>query len=603
LTEFNDLELAKPILKSIDYLGYKTPSPIQAKMIPLLLEGQDVVGIAQTGTGKTAAFMLPLLTKLHELQRRPQKGKCDVLVLTPTRELANQILENARLYGKDIKFSACLIVGGARYEGQLRSLAKGVNLIVATPGRLMDHMETGAVDLSEVSYVVLDEADQMLDMGFIPAVRTIMKDVPEARQTVMTSATMPQQVEKLAREMMINPARIAVSKQSEPAKNIKQHILFVDKPQKPKALLATLSQSEWDKVIIFTRTKRGADKTQVQLIKAGYMAQSLHGDKSFGQTRHILEEFKSGEVSILVATDLAGRGLDIDDISLVINYDIPNVAESYVHRIGRTGRAGRSGMAISLVDRSEKSYLKEIEKLMEMNLRDASGKAPIDLSIEPAALPQGQLTDKPYRADKPSARSKPADREERPARSARSDKPRRNRDGDKFNKGDKRDKREGRFKKRAGGRDKPRFEDREQTTDSFEARPPRKKPSGFAGKPRSFEKSDKDGKGGTSSGAFKAKSYEKRERPARDEGDRFNDKPRTKPTRANKPSGANKKRGNAQAAPDKKRYSDDKNAGTARLKRKSGAQKQSRSQQRDGRKANQASSASKKRAKSSRKSA
>ena len=374
-------------------------------MIPLLLEGQDVVGIAQTGTGKTAAFMLPLLTKLHELQRRPQKGKCDVLVLTPTRELANQILENARLYGKDIKFSACLIVGGARYEGQLRSLAKGVNLIVATPGRLMDHMETGAVDLSEVSYVVLDEADQMLDMGFIPAVRTIMKDVPEARQTVMTSATMPQQVEKLAREMMINPARVAVSKQSEPAKNIKQHILFVDKPQKPKALLATLSQSDWDKVIIFTRTKRGADKTQVQLIKAGYMAQSLHGDKSFGQRRHVLEEFKSGEVPILVATDLAGRGLDIDDISLVVNYDIPNIAESYVHRIGRTGRAGRKGIAISLVDRSEKSYLKEIEKLMGMNLRDAAGKGPIDLSIEPAALPQGQLADKPYRADKPSARA------------------------------------------------------------------------------------------------------------------------------------------------------------------------------------------------------
>ena len=588
-------------------------------MIPLLLEGQDVVGIAQTGTGKTAAFMLPLLTKLHELQRRPQKGKCDVLVLTPTRELANQILENARLYGKDIKFSACLIVGGARYEGQLRSLAKGVNLIVATPGRLMDHMETGAVDLSEVSYVVLDEADQMLDMGFIPAVRTIMKDVPEARQTVMTSATMPQQVEKLAREMMINPTRVAVSKQSEPAKNIKQHILFVDKPQKPKALLATLSQSEWDKVIIFTRTKRGADKTQVQLIKAGYMAQSLHGDKSFGQRRHILEEFKSGEVPILVATDLAGRGLDIDDISLVINYDMPNVAESYVHRIGRTGRAGRKGVSISLVDRSEKSYLKEIEKLMGMNLREGAGKGPIDLSIEPPALPQGELSDKPYRADKPSARSKPADREERPARSARPDKPRRQRDGDKFAKGDRRDKKEGRFKKRNTGRDKPKFDDFDQNNEGFEARPQRKKSSSYEGKPRSRDRSDDFKKKGRPQKSFKDESFDKPKRSYKDRDDRpsdrpkrsykdgndkFNDRPRKGDAKSEKPEGAPKKRSSQNGAPNKKRYSDsDRNAGAGRLKRKSGAQKQSRSQQRAGRKASHASSASKNRAKSLRRSA
>ena len=587
-------------------------------MIPLLLEGQDVVGIAQTGTGKTAAFMLPLLSKLHELQRRPQKGKCDVLVLTPTRELANQILENARLYGKDVKFSACLIVGGARYEGQLRSLAKGVNLIVATPGRLMDHMETGAVDLSEVSYVVLDEADQMLDMGFIPAVRTIMKDVPEARQTVMTSATMPQQVEKLAREMMINPARVAVSKQSEPAKNIKQHIMFVDKPQKPKALLATLSQSDWDKVIIFTRTKRGADKTQVQLIKAGYMAQSLHGDKSFGQRRHILEEFKSGEVPILVATDLAGRGLDIDDISLVINYDMPNVAESYVHRIGRTGRAGRKGVSISLVDRSEKSYLKEIEKLMGMNLRDGAGKGPIDLSVEPPTLPQSELSDKPYRAGKPSARSKPVDREERPARSARPDKPRRQRDGDKFAKGDRRDRKEGRFKKRNTGRDKPQFDDFDHNNEGFEAKPQRKKSSGYEGKPRSRDKGEgfekrgrpqksyRDGASDKPKRSFKdkdGKSFDKPKRSYKDRDDKFDDKPRKRADRSGKPEGASKKKPSKNGAPNKKRSSEsDRNAGTGRLKRKSGAQKQSRSQQREGRKANQASSAAKNRAKSSRRS-
>ena len=575
-------------------------------MIPLLLEGQDVVGIAQTGTGKTAAFMLPLLTKLHELQRRPQKGKCDVLVLTPTRELANQILENARLYGKDVKFSACLIVGGARYEGQLRSLAKGVNLIVATPGRLMDHMETGAVDLSEVSYVVLDEADQMLDMGFIPAVRTIMKDVPEARQTVMTSATMPQQVEKLAREMMINATRVAVSKQSEPAKNIKQHILFVDKPQKPKALLATLSQSEWDKVIIFTRTKRGADKTQVQLIKAGYMAQSLHGDKSFGQRRHILEEFKSGEVPILVATDLAGRGLDIDDISLVVNNDMPNVAESYVHRIGRTGRAGRKGVSISLVDRSEKSYLKEIEKLMGMNLRDGAGKGPIDLSIEPPVLPQGELSDKPYRAGKPSARSKPADREERPARSGRPDKPRRQRDGDKFAKGDRRDRKEGRFKKRNTGRDKPQFDDFDQNNDGFEAKPQRQRPSGYEGKPKRSYKDRDDKSFDKSKRSYKdrgEKSFDKPKRSYKDRDDKFEDRPRKRAAKSDRPEGAPKKRSSSDGAPHKKRYGEnDRNAGAGRLKRKSGAQKQSRSQQREGRNSGHASRASKNRAKSSRRS-
>ena len=375
MINFEDLGLAKPVARAVATLGYKTPSPIQEKMIPTLLEGNDAIGIAQTGTGKTAAFMLPLLTFLAGINSRPQKGKCDVLVLTPTRELASQIIDNARSYGRNMKFASALIVGGARYEGQLRALAKGVNLIVATPGRLIDHIETGAADLSNVSYVVLDEADQMLDMGFVPAVREIMKHVPDERQTVLTSATMPKPIEKLANELLKSPKRIAVSRESEPAKNVKQDILFVDKPQKPKELLAILDRYEWSKVIIFTRTKRGADKVQVQLIKQGVIAQSLHGDKSFGQRRHIMDEFKSGEVPVLVATDLAGRGLDIDDISLVINYDMPNIPESYVHRIGRTGRAGRSGIAISLVDRSEKAYLKEIEALMGMSLAGSAGSA------------------------------------------------------------------------------------------------------------------------------------------------------------------------------------------------------------------------------------
>ena len=375
MTNFDQLGLAKPVQKAIQQLGYEKPSPIQAEMIPVLLDGNDAIGIAQTGTGKTAAFMLPLLTFLSRIKGRPQKGKCDVLILTPTRELASQILDNARKYGEHMKFASALIVGGARYEGQLRALAKGVNLIVATPGRLIDHIETGAADLSHVSYVVLDEADQMLDMGFVPAIRQIMATVPDERQTILTSATMPKPIEKLANELLRSPKRIAVSRESEPAKNVTQEIIFVDKPQKPAQLLSVLEDKQWSKVIIFTRTKRGADKVQVQLIKSGIIAQSLHGDKSFGQRRHIMDEFKSGEVPVLVATDLAGRGLDISDVSLVVNYDIPNIAESYVHRIGRTGRAGKKGVAVSLVDRSEKAYLRDIEALMGVSLRGEKGLA------------------------------------------------------------------------------------------------------------------------------------------------------------------------------------------------------------------------------------
>ena len=375
MTKFHELGLAKPIQRAVQQLGYETPSPIQAKMIPVLLEGHDAIGIAQTGTGKTAAFLLPLLNVLSGIKSRPKKGKCDVLILTPTRELASQILENARNYGQNMKFASALIVGGARYEGQLRALAKGVNLIVATPGRLIDHIETGAADLSDVRFVVLDEADQMLDMGFVPAIREIMSHVPDERQTILTSATMPKPIEKLTKELLRNPQKIAVSRESQPARNVVQEILFVDKPQKPAQLREILETEDWSKVIIFTRTKRGADKVQVQLIKSGIIAQSLHGDKSFGQRRHIMEEFKSGEVTVLVATDLAGRGLDIDDVSLVINYDMPNIAESYVHRIGRTGRAGRSGKAISLVDRSEKAYLRDIETLMGLSLGGTQGQA------------------------------------------------------------------------------------------------------------------------------------------------------------------------------------------------------------------------------------
>ena len=525
------LGLAKPVNKAITTLGYEAPSPIQAEMIPILLEGNDAIGIAQTGTGKTAAFMLPLLTFLSRMNQRPQKGKCDVLILTPTRELASQILDNARIYGQYMKFASALIVGGARYEGQLRALAKGVNLIVATPGRLIDHIETGAVDLSNVSYVVLDEADQMLDMGFVPAIRQIMATVPDERQTILTSATMPKPIEKLASELLRSPKRIAVSRESEPAKNVKQEIIFVDKPQKPAQLLSVLDEQDWSKVIIFTRTKRGADKVQVQLIKSGIIAQSLHGDKSFGQRRHIMEEFKSGEVPVLVATDLAGRGLDISDVSLVVNYDMPNIAESYVHRIGRTGRAGRKGIAVSLVDRSEKAYLRDIEKLMGISLGGEKGNA--KASPKPAG-DKSKGNFKP-RGDFKGKRSAEGDRD-RDGTSQWKGKPerRKNAEGGKYKKHDK-------FAK--GGDERKSRADRSQEGARGPSRKPSRRPKGneefgkydhhsASDKPRRNDRKDRHDRNDRNEG----RPFEKRGKPAgKPSGKPFgksSGKPTGKPKRA-----------------------------------------------------------------------
>ncbi len=492
MTNFDDLGLAKPVQKAITTLGYEKPSPIQAEMIPVLLEGNDAIGIAQTGTGKTAAFMLPLLTFLSRMNGRPQKGKCDVLIMTPTRELASQILDNARIYGQHMKFASALIVGGARYEGQLRALAKGVNLIVATPGRLIDHIETGAADLSNVSYVVLDEADQMLDMGFVPAIREIMSTVPDERQTILTSATMPKPIEKLANELLRSPKRIAVSRESEPAKNVKQEIIFVDKPQKPAQLLSVLEDQDWSKVIIFTRTKRGADKVQVQLIKSGIIAQSLHGDKSFGQRRHIMDEFKSGEVPVLVATDLAGRGLDISDVSLVVNYDMPNIAESYVHRIGRTGRAGRKGIAVSLVDRSEKSYLRDIEKLMGVSLGGERGTA--KASGKPAGKPSGKSFDKSADGEGGKRRFGEKSRDGGSQWKGKPDRKKKSETGGKFKKADKFAKSGDKPRGDKSRSDKPRNDKSRNDWSNDGARGPARKPARKPKEQREFGSRDFDDK-------------------------------------------------------------------------------------------------------------
>lgn len=368
MTEFTDLNLAAPILKAVQAEGYTEPTPIQAKVIPEMMNGHDVVGIAQTGTGKTAAFVLPILDAIANQNKRPQPKHCYALILAPTRELAQQITDSIRTYGKNMRHSVTLVVGGAKAFPQIRALSRGVDIVVATPGRLLDHMNTGAIKLADTSLVVLDEADQMLDMGFIPAIRDILKTVRNERQMVLLSATMPKPIRKLAADFLRAPREVSVAETSKPIERIDQKVHLVDKPAKGSKLVELLGAPDVSRTIVFTRTKHGADKVQVQLQKAGFSAEAIHGNKSQGQRVRALAAFKTGKSAVLVATDIAARGIDIDGVSHVVNFDLPNVAESYVHRIGRTARAGASGIAHSLVDITERGLLRDIERLIGYNL-------------------------------------------------------------------------------------------------------------------------------------------------------------------------------------------------------------------------------------------
>lgn len=364
LTKFTDLGLSEAILRAVSDAGYENPTPIQKAAIPALMDGRDIVGIAQTGTGKTAAFVLPLLHKILNSHSRPLPNTCDMLVLAPTRELAAQIHENIRLYGKYMSVSSTIIVGGVKPGKQVKALSRGVNMLVATPGRLEDLQSTGAISLIDTKVVVLDEADQMLDMGFIPAIRRIMKTLPRKRQTVLFSATMPKQIRSLAQDFLRSPAEISVAPASKPIDRIEQKILHVAKPEKRQVLVDILKKETIDRAIVFTRTKHGANKVAQHLAKHGLSADAIHGNKSQGQRQRTLAGFKSGEINMLVATDIAARGIDIDGVSHVINFDLPHVPEVYVHRIGRTARAGASGIAISLCDVEERGLLRDIEKLI-----------------------------------------------------------------------------------------------------------------------------------------------------------------------------------------------------------------------------------------------
>ena len=360
--KFEDLKLEKPILKALAEEGYKKPSPIQVQAIPPALEGRDILGCAQTGTGKTAAFALPVLNRLIGQKARGRR-EIKALILTPTRELALQIHESIEAYGRHTGIRSCVIFGGVSSKPQIEKLRKGVDILVATPGRLKDLESQKEINLKSLEIFVLDEADRMLDMGFIHDVKKIISMIPKKRQTMFFSATMPPEVQALVSGILTNPVKIEVAPVSSTAETIDQSVCFVDKNNKHRLLIEFLKSGRISSSLVFTRTKHGADKLVKELLKSGINARAIHGNKSQGARQTALAEFKSGEIKVLVATDLAARGIDIDELSHVFNYDLPNIPETYVHRIGRTGRAGLRGVSISFCNIEEKPYLKDIEKL------------------------------------------------------------------------------------------------------------------------------------------------------------------------------------------------------------------------------------------------
>ena len=364
LNSFTDFGLAEPILRALAHENYVTPTPIQAQTIPSVLDGRDVVGIAQTGTGKTAAFALPILHRLAANPQRADRKSCRVLVLSPTRELSSQILDSFNTYGRHLGLTTTLAIGGVPMGRQVRALMNGVDVLVATPGRLLDLVRGNALRLNQVGVLVLDEADRMLDMGFIHDIRTIVAKLPRERQTLFFSATMPQQIAELAKQMLRDPVRVAVTPVATTVEKVAQRVIHVDRGAKATMLADLLRGETVDRSIVFTRTKHGADKVVRQLAKSGITSHAIHGNKSQNQRERVLGEFRSGKIRTLVATDIAARGIDVDGISHVVNFDLPNEPETYVHRIGRTARAGAAGTAISLVSADEVAYLRTIEKLI-----------------------------------------------------------------------------------------------------------------------------------------------------------------------------------------------------------------------------------------------
>ena len=366
---FNELGIIEPILKALKAEGYTHPTPIQEQSIPILLRGKDLLASAQTGTGKTAAFAIPILQHLSQDRSRdsgPRKIKA--LIVTPTRELAVQIEESFTAYGKFTGVKNMVIFGGVKQGAQTQTLRQGVDVLIATPGRLLDLMNQGFISLKDIRYFVLDEADRMLDMGFIHDIRKIIAKLPTQRQSLFFSATMPPDIVSLSRKILGDPEKVTVKPEQTTAEKVDQAVYFVSKKSKPKLLTHLLQTEPIDSVLVFSRTKHGANKIVKLLGKANINAEAIHGNKSQGARQRALGNFKSGNTDVLVATDIAARGIDIEELSHVINYDLPNIPETYVHRIGRTGRAGASGTALSFCDAEEKAYLHDIQKTIDQKI-------------------------------------------------------------------------------------------------------------------------------------------------------------------------------------------------------------------------------------------
>jgi ATP-dependent RNA helicase RhlE len=394
--KFEDLNLLKNIQQALADEGYEAPTPIQQQAIPVILEGTDLVGCAQTGTGKTAAFAIPILNDLHPIVGSAKKRKyIRTLVITPTRELALQIGESFETYGRYTNITQLTIFGGVNQIPQTDQLKKGVDILIATPGRLLDLHKQGFINLDNLHHLVLDEADQMLDMGFIHDVKKIIKLTPDNRQTLLFSATMPMAIRELADTFLTNPKYVSVTPVSSTAERVKQQLYHVDKGDKRKLLYHLIRNENLSNVLVFTRTKHGADNVVKALKKNGVNAGAIHGDKSQSARVKMLDAFKSKEIGVLVATDIAARGIDIESLPYVINFDLPNIPETYVHRIGRTGRAGNEGLAISFCSKDELPYLKDIEKLIRLKIK----------VIEGHPYPYAETAGEPQQEKKPDMRN------------------------------------------------------------------------------------------------------------------------------------------------------------------------------------------------------
>jgi ATP-dependent RNA helicase RhlE len=437
LPDFSELGLSPQLLGALAAEGYSLPTPIQSQAIPPVLAGRDLCGIAQTGTGKTAAFALPILERLSAASRRPAPLTCRALVLSPTRELASQIADSFRAYGSGLQLSTAVVFGGVPIGRQRQQLARGVDILVATPGRLLDLIDNRALSLSSVQVLVLDEADRMLDLGFVHALKRIVKLLPQQRQTLLFSATMPKAIAVLAQSYLTEPVKVVVTPAATTVERIDQRVIFVPSERKRDLLTAILRDPAFERTLVFSRTKHGADRVVRHLLSSGIEAVAIHGNKSQPQRERALAGFRDGQTRILVATDIAARGIDVEGVSHVINFDLPNVPEDYVHRIGRTARAGAAGTAIAFCSDEERPYLRDIEKLTRCRLQPVPIPAgfplpPSDTVKRPAEVPASQnwsrtnsaptigraappyqgrrfATDrKTQRADQPSANSLPA---------------------------------------------------------------------------------------------------------------------------------------------------------------------------------------------------